>query len=365
MGAATQPHFAAPTAWPMGAATQPHFTAPTAWPMGAATQPHFTAPTAWPMGTATQPHFTAPTAWPMGAAAPPHLSASPAWPGGAATQPPLATSPAWPTGAATLPPPHHVASAGWPAGAAWLPHLVAPRGQWQRRLPDVAPFVAQGGDWLTFQDRFDAAYMSVGWSMEEALPALPTCLDERALQAFKSIHPANRATLPAAYIQMANVFEPPSCTQLKFSLRRREEGELPLAFRCSLLALAQAAYPDLYGRALDSMALGKLLDLARELRIALSINNDRQITSLAVAENIQAHLSLRQRPQMAACAGVPAPDGGGHLSGGGHPRGPGDARSSRKGGGWSPSGAAGAAGTFPSAGGGHGGLLPLWSAGPH
>ncbi|CAM9175961.1 unnamed protein product [Lampetra planeri] len=109
---------------------------------------------------------------------------------------------------------------------------------------------------------------------------------------------------------MANVFEPPSCAQLKFSLRRREEGELPLAFRCSLLALAQAAYPDLYGRALDSMALGKLLDLARELGIALSINNDRQITSLAVAENIQAHLSLRQRPQMAASAGVSAPDGG-------------------------------------------------------
>ncbi|XP_061438043.1 uncharacterized protein LOC133363050 [Lethenteron reissneri] len=101
---------------------------------------------------------------------------------------------------------------------------------------------------------------------------------------------------------------------LKFSLRRREEGELPLAFRCSLLALAQAAYPDLYGRALDSMALGKLLDLARELGIALSINNDRQITSLAVAENIQAHLSLRQRPQMAACAGILAPDGGDTLA---------------------------------------------------
>ncbi|XP_061407116.1 uncharacterized protein LOC133342164 [Lethenteron reissneri] len=213
-----------------------------------------------------------------------------------------------------LPPPQHVASAGWPAGAACLPHLAAQRGQWQRRLPDVAPFVAQGGDWSAFQDRFDAAYMSVGWSMEEALPALPTCLDERALQAFKSIHPANRATLPAAYIQMANVFEPPSTAQLKFSLRRREEGELPLAFRCSLLALAQAAYPDLYGRALDSMALGKLLDLARELGIALSINNDRQITSLAVAENIQAHLSLRQRPQMAACAGILAPDGGDTLA---------------------------------------------------
>ncbi|XP_061427148.1 uncharacterized protein LOC133354372 [Lethenteron reissneri] len=250
------------------------------------------------MGAATQPQFAAPTAWPMGAAAPPHLSASSAWP----------------AGAAMLPPPQHVASAGWPAGAAWLPHLAAPRGQWQRRLPDVAPFVAQGGDWSAFQDRFDAAYMSVGWSMEEALPALPTCLDERALQAFKSIHPANRATLPAAYIQMANVFEPPSTAQLKFSLRRREEGELPLAFRCSLLALAQAAYPDLYGRALDSMALGKLLDLARELGIALSINNDRQITSLAVAENIQAHLSLRQRPQMAACAGILAPDGGDTLA---------------------------------------------------
>ncbi|CAN0375672.1 unnamed protein product [Lampetra planeri] len=91
--------------------------------------------------------------------------------------------------------------------------------------------------------------------MEEALQALPTCLDERALQAFKSIPPANKPTLPGAYIQMANVFEPPSSARMKFSLRRREEGELPLAFHCSLLALAQAAYPDLEGRALDSMAL--------------------------------------------------------------------------------------------------------------
>ncbi|CAN0354140.1 unnamed protein product [Lampetra planeri] len=62
-------------------------------------------------------------------------------------------------------------------------------------------------------------------------------------------------------------------------------------------------------------------------------------------------------------AGVPlpeAPDGGvrggpgagrdGRISRCGHPRCPGDARSSREGGGWSPSRATGADGTIPSAG---------------
>ncbi|CAN0410856.1 unnamed protein product [Lampetra fluviatilis] len=85
---------------------------------------------------------------------------------------------------------------------------------------------------------------------EEALWALLTCLDARALQAFKSIPPADRASLQSAYQQMAAVFEPPSSGRLKFSMQRREEGESPLAFRCSLLALAQAAYPNLVGKAL-------------------------------------------------------------------------------------------------------------------
>ncbi|CAM9832449.1 unnamed protein product [Lampetra planeri] len=86
---------------------------------------------------------------------------------------------------------------------------------WQ--LPPVQPFIATGGDWLAFQDRFDVAYTLVGWPMEEALRALPTCLDDRALQAFQSISPVDRASLPAAYQQMAAVFESPSSACLKFS----------------------------------------------------------------------------------------------------------------------------------------------------
>ncbi|CAN0198373.1 unnamed protein product [Lampetra planeri] len=108
----------------------------------------------------------------------------------------------------------------WPTSLLLLP--------WGRRLPS-----------------FEVAYESVGWLMEEALQALPTCLDAQALQAYRSIPPADRATLQAAYQHMAAVFEPSSSACIKFSMRRREEGESPLAFRGSLLALAQAAYPDL------------------------------------------------------------------------------------------------------------------------
>ncbi|CAM9861632.1 unnamed protein product [Lampetra planeri] len=108
---------------------------------------------------------------------------------------------------------------------------------------------------------------------------------------------------------MAAAFEPPSSAHLKFSLRRREEGEPPLDFRSSLLALARAAYPDPEGAALDSLALERLLSLARELRIALTIAAETHITLLRVAQNIQANLALRQSPGVAACAGVPVPVG--------------------------------------------------------
>ncbi|CAM9511506.1 unnamed protein product [Lampetra fluviatilis] len=170
----------------------------------------------------------------------------------------------------------------------------------------------QGGSWVLMR----ICILPGGWAAEAAMPPPLT-----------------------TYMQMDNVFEPPSSARLKFSLRRREEGELPLAFRCSLLALAQTAYPDLQGRALDSMALERLLDLAREVGIVLSINNDRQITSLVVAENIQAHLSLHQQPQIAvfagvvACAGVPAPEGGAAYLGVDTLASPGNAQSSQKGGG--------------------------------
>nr|XP_032836322.1 uncharacterized protein LOC116957969 [Petromyzon marinus] len=87
---------------------------------------------------------------------------------------------------------------------------------------------------------------------------------------------------------MAEVLEPPDKARLKFTARRREEGESPLAFCCSLLELARAAYPDVKGTALDSLVLERLLVLALELGIVMSIGVGAKATSLAVAQNIQA-----------------------------------------------------------------------------
>lgn len=60
-----------------------------------------------------------------------------------------------------------------------------------RRLPHVKEFIAAGGDWSAFTWRFDAAFQSVHWTEEEeeALVALPTVLDEKALAVFRSIPP--------------------------------------------------------------------------------------------------------------------------------------------------------------------------------
>ncbi|CAN0116995.1 unnamed protein product [Lampetra fluviatilis] len=111
--------------------------------------------------------------------------------------------------------------------------------------------------------------------MEEALKVLPTALDDRTLAAFISIPPANRAMLQDA------IFEPPS--------------ETPLAYRSSLLVLARVAYPFMDGSALESLALERVLCLAWELGVALAIAEEADISSLRVAQGIQAHLAVRPR----------------------------------------------------------------------
>ncbi|CAM9528892.1 unnamed protein product [Lampetra planeri] len=75
----------------------------------------------------------------------------------------------------------------------------------KKQLPFVREFVAAGGDWTAFQRRFAATRARAGLSDEEALRALPTTLDDDALVAFDSIPPADRATLPQAYTQLAAI----------------------------------------------------------------------------------------------------------------------------------------------------------------
>ncbi|CAM9571087.1 unnamed protein product [Lampetra planeri] len=140
-------------------------------------------------------------------------------------------------------------------------------------------------------------------------------LDDRALAAFQSIPPADRATFPMAYAQRAAIFELPSSACLNFSSWRQEEAKTSLAFHSSLLALAQAAYPTMDGAVLDSLALERLLSLVRELGVVLAIDKEADISSLRVAQGIQAHLALWQLPIVVACTGVPGPAGAGTPEG--------------------------------------------------
>ncbi|CAM9644479.1 unnamed protein product [Lampetra planeri] len=56
------------------------------------------------------------------------------------------------------------------------------------------------------------------------------------------------------------------------------------------------------GAALDSLALERLLSLARELGVVLAIAEEADLTSFKVAQCIQAHLGLRQWPTVTAYA---------------------------------------------------------------
>ncbi|CAN0418602.1 unnamed protein product [Lampetra fluviatilis] len=107
---------------------------------------------------------------------------------------------------------------------------------------------------------------------------------------------SDRATLYMAYAQMAAIFEPLSSARQQFLTRQQEDTEKPLAFSSALLALARAAYTSMDAAARDLLVLERLIFLARELGVALSVADEADVSSLKVAQGIQAHLSLRQPP---------------------------------------------------------------------
>ncbi|CAN0117190.1 unnamed protein product [Lampetra fluviatilis] len=124
-------------------------------------------------------------------------------------------------------------------------------------------------------------------SQVEALPALPTTLDDDALEAFDAILSGDKSTLPQALAQMAENFVPPSNKCQKFSTRRRVEAETPLTFRSTLMVLAKSAYPGIDHIGRDSLVLKRMLVLAQ------------------VAWCLQAHLDIQQRATVATCTRPP------------------------------------------------------------
>ncbi|CAM9675320.1 unnamed protein product [Lampetra planeri] len=88
-----------------------------------------------------------------------------------------------------------------------------------RRLPPVHQFTAAGGDWRAFHRRFEAAYISVGWTSQEAFQALSTALDDDSLAAFFAIPESDRTTFAHAYDEMAANFGPSSNVKRRFRLR--------------------------------------------------------------------------------------------------------------------------------------------------
>ncbi|CAM9283398.1 unnamed protein product [Lampetra fluviatilis] len=177
-----------------------------------------------------------------------------------------------------------------------------------RRLPPVRQFTAAGGDWTAFRRRFEATYISVGWTSREGLQALPMALDDDSLAAFFAIPELDRATVTRTYTEMAAIFDPPSNVQRRFRLRRWGENQTPLAYHSALLASGHAAFPLMDRVTLDSLALERLLSLAQELGIILAVTEEDDLTSLQVAHGIQAHFNLKEWPAVAASAMEPAVD---------------------------------------------------------
>ncbi|CAM9504120.1 unnamed protein product [Lampetra planeri] len=125
----------------------------------------------------------------------------------------------------------------------------------KRRLPFVKEFVAAGGDWVAFSCRFTATCELVKLKEGEVQRALQTVLDGAALRAFYSIPAEDRA-----------------------------------------------AYPRMDKDGLDALVLDRMLGLAQELDIVLPASDDDDLTSLRVARCLQAHLNIKRRSKLVACA---------------------------------------------------------------
>ncbi|XP_078718070.1 uncharacterized protein LOC144935371 [Lampetra fluviatilis] len=162
----------------------------------------------------------------------------------------------------------------------------------------VERFEVPVGDWTAFTRRFRAAYESLGWTEAQALRALPTAMDDDALATFYGLPRGVRLSLPEIFAAMQKIYEPRSVAKCKFQLRRQAEGESPLTYRSALLTLGQAAYPAMDEATLDSLAQEKLLQMAKELQVVLSLPSDNEDhgSSLQLARNIQVNLDLRDEP---------------------------------------------------------------------
>ncbi|CAN0414529.1 unnamed protein product [Lampetra fluviatilis] len=162
-----------------------------------------------------------------------------------------------------------------------------------RRLHEER-FEAKVGDWTAFTRCFRAVYESLDWVESDALRALPTALDDDALAAFYSISVKVCSLLAGAFAAMQDIYEPRSVAKRKFQLRKWEDTESPLTYGSALLALGQAAYPAMDQAALNSLAQEKLLLMAKELRVVLSLpsNSDDDMSSLQIARNIKTNLDL-------------------------------------------------------------------------
>ncbi|XP_078476934.1 uncharacterized protein LOC144737926 isoform X1 [Lampetra planeri] len=180
----------------------------------------------------------------------------------------------------------------------------------QQRLPALSAFKAECGDWGQFQRRFLAHQEMSAWSDATALRALPAMLDDNALAAFMSARRSDRSTLKAALGLMARVYGPPSACRYHFYARRKADTETALAYRTALLALADAAFPQMDEEGQDAMVLEQLLKLAQDLGIPINTADEIDISSLRVATSIQAHEALQRKQGVvcnAAVASTPGP----------------------------------------------------------
>ncbi|CAM9098249.1 unnamed protein product, partial [Lampetra planeri] len=138
----------------------------------------------------------------------------------------------------------------------------------RNRLPNIKEF-SSGDDWNAFTCRFESIILSVKWTEDEALEALPTLLDDVSLAVFRSILSGRKKTLRDAFAEMAEIYEPSCDAQRKFMHRRRGVNDSPLAYRSALVVLAMAAYPDSTADLLDPLILTKMLELSKEMDISL------------------------------------------------------------------------------------------------
>lgn len=169
---------------------------------------------------------------------------------------------------------------------------------WRSRKPAMADvqcpkFDSDSGKWGEWVELFNSFALLKDWDDAKKLQALPFFLNEAALQIFRSLGEAQRATWDAANAALLPIFQREATNgEASFYVRRQETGETLSMFAINLRRLAGEAFGEYSQDSLEKIMVKQFLrgihpDLATETARKAPHTLDTAVTHAQAALEIR------------------------------------------------------------------------------